>query len=257
MSTSGCPSRPKVPGAAGCGSASAAQPHKRLPPASVPAATHDTKRLVADLAGIAAAVAVLGQGGIVAFPTDTVYGVGADVRRPEAIAALYKVKRRPLTKAIPVLLAQTEDLPDVAQDVPVSAWQLAERYWPGPLTLVLRRAASLSPVLTGGGPTVAVRVPDHQIVRALITGLQAPLAATSANISGWPSPVTADDVLAQLAGRIALLLDDGPCPGGTPSTVVDLTAEPPRILRPGPITVGQIQATLSRQAHNSPRSAID
>jgi len=193
----------------------------------------------------------LARGGIVAFPTDTVYGVGADVRQPDAIAALYEIKARPYSKAIPVLLAQAEDLCAVSQDAPDSAWRLAQRFWPGALTLVVRCACSLSPILTAAGPTVAVRVPDHPVVQALIRGLSAPLAATSANISGQPSLVTADDVLAQLAGRIALLLDGGPCPGGRPSTVVDLTVRPPRVLRPGPITTHQIQTALSIGAISS------
>lgn len=196
-------------------------------------------------ADIAQAVDVLRQGGIVAFPTDTVYGVGADVRQPEAIAALYEVKERPLSKAIPVLLARAEDLCSVAREVPKSAWRLAEQFWPGALTLVVRRSPSLPSILTAEGPTVAVRVPDHPVVRALIEGLGAPLAATSANISGQPSSVTADDVLAQLGGRIALILDGGPCPGGRSSTVVDLTTTPPRVLRPGPISAEQIRAALS------------
>jgi len=196
-------------------------------------------------ADIAQAVDVLRQGGIVAFPTDTVYGVGADVRQPEAIAALYEVKERPLSKAIPVLLARAEDLCSVAREVPKSAWRLAEQFWPGALTLVVRRSPSLPSILTAGGSTVAVRVPDHPVVRALIEGLGAPLAATSANISGQPSSVTADDVLAQLGGRIALILDGGPCPGGRSSTVVDLTTTPPRVLRPGPISAEQIRAALS------------
>ncbi len=206
---------------------------------------NETKRLGIDPADIAEAVDVLNHGCIVAFPTDTVYGVGADVRQPEAIAALYEVKGRPLNKAIPVLLARPEGLYSVAQEVPGSAWRLAEQFWPGALTLVVHCAPSLPPILTAGGSTVAVRVPDHPVVRALIEGLGAPLAATSANISGWPSPVTADDVLTQLGVRIALLLDGGPCAGGKPSTVVDVTVTPVRILRLGPITADQIRTVLS------------
>lgn len=206
---------------------------------------NETKRLGISPADIAEAVHVLTHGGIVAFPTDTVYGVGADVRHPEAIAALYEIKERPLDRAIPVLLARAVELGAVAQEVPESAWRLAQRFWPGPLTVVVRRALSLPPILTAGEPTVAVRVPDHPVVRALIEGVGAPLAATSANISGRSSPVTADGVLAQLEGRIALLLDGGPCPGGKDSTVVDLTIVPVRILRTGPITADQIRAVLS------------
>jgi len=206
---------------------------------------NETKCLGIGPADITEAVDVLSRGGIIAFPTDTVYGLGADVRHPGAIAALYKIKERPLDRAIPVLIARAEELCGVAQKVPESAWRLAERFWPGPLTLVVRSTLSLPPILTAGAPTVAVRVPDHPVVRALIEGLGAPVAVTSANISGRPSPVTADDVLAQLEGRIALLLDGGPCPGGKDSTVVDLTAIPLRILRTGPVTADQIQTAIA------------
>lgn len=206
---------------------------------------NETKCLGTRPPDIAEAVDVLKQGGIVAFPTDTVYGVGADVRQPEAIAALYEIKQRPLDRAIPVLLARAAELDAIAWEVPESAWRLAERFWPGPLTVVVRRAPSLPPILTAGTATVAVRAPDHRVVRALIEGVGGPVAATSANISGRPSPVTADDVLAQLQGRISLLLDGGTCPGGKDSTVVDLTVMPVRILRTGPITADQIRAVLS------------
>jgi len=217
-----------------------------------------TRRIGITSADIAEAVDVLMRGGIVAFPTDTVYGVGADARQPEAIAALYRAKERPWDKAIPVLLACAGQLSDVAQGIPEAAWRLLERFWPGALTIVVQVRQSvdgpcLPPVLTAGGPTVAVRVPDHSVVRSLIEGLGTPLATTSANISGQPSPVTADDVLAQLDGRIALLLDGGACPGSKPSTVVDLTVTPPRILRPGPVTAEEIQALLSEAAASPPR----
>lgn len=212
-----------------------------------------TRRLGIDPADISEAVDVLTQGGIVAFPTDTVYGVGADARQLQAIDALYEIKRRPLDKAIPLLLANAEELPGVAQRIPKSAWRLAEQFWPGALTMVVwvkqgPNSPLVPPVLTAGKATVAVRVPDHYVVRSLIEGLDAPLAATSANISGSPSPVTGDDVLAQLEGRITLLLDGGPCPGGEPSTVVDLTVTPMRILRHGPITASQIQQAVSPSA---------
>jgi len=214
-----------------------------------------TKRLGADPVSITEAVHVLALGGIVAFPTDTVYGIGADVRRPEAIEALYEAKRRPLGRAIPLLLAQAGDLRRVAQGIPDSAWRLAKRFWPGALTLVVHAAPSLPAILTAGGSTVAVRVPDHPVVRALIEGLGAPLAGTSANISGRLSPVTAHDVLAQLGGRIGLLLDGGPCAGGRSSTVVDLTVRPLRILRRGPVSADQIQAVVSAGAVNSRSSS--
>ncbi|MFZ5918313.1 MAG: L-threonylcarbamoyladenylate synthase [Chloroflexota bacterium] len=203
----------------------------------------NTRLLPADSANtIAHAARLLACGGLVAFATDTVYGLGAPALDAAAVERLFAAKERPRHMAIPVLLASAADLPLVARAVPPAARRLAERFWPGPLTLVLPRQPTLPAVLTAGGDTVAVRVPDHPTARALIAALGAPLAASSANRSGGPSPVTAQEVLAQLGGRIDLILDGGPCPGGVPSTLLDLTTDPPRLLRPGPVT----QAALSR-----------
>ena len=179
-----------------------------------------------------------------AFPTDTVYGVGAVVWDRRAVARLYEAKLRALDRAIPVLLADPTDLPAVAGSSSIIARRLARRFWPGPLTLVVPRAARIPDEVTAGGPTVAVRVPDHELARALIRAAGAPLATTSANISGQPSPVVAPEVAAQLGARIAMILDGGPCPGGIPSTVVDVTGDVPIILRVGPISQRQIDAVL-------------
>jgi L-threonylcarbamoyladenylate synthase len=184
---------------------------------------------------ISRAVEVLRDGGIVAFPTDTVYGIGAHGMRPQAVERLYVVKERPRDKAIPLLLPGFDALPQVAADVPEVARALAAHYWPGALTIVLRRSPLVPDAVTAGGDTVAVRVPDHPLTQALMRALAAPLAATSANRSGEPAPDTAASVLAQLEGRIDLILDGGRCPGGVPSTVVDLTVNPPAILRAGGI----------------------
>jgi L-threonylcarbamoyladenylate synthase len=172
---------------------------------------------------------------VVAFPTDTVYGVGAHAFLPEAVAVLYLAKQRPTTKAIPILVAQSEDIARVACDIPNVAWQLTERFWPGGLTLVLPRAEEVPSVVVAGGDTVAVRCPDHSVPLALMENIGAPLAATSANLSGRPSPTTAPQVLEQLSGRVPLIVDGGECPGGVPSTVVDLSLNPPRLLRAGAI----------------------
>jgi len=202
----------------------------------------ETKVLSAEKASIGVAARILAKGGLVAFPTDTVYGVGAHVFQPDAVERIYVAKVRPRDKAIPILLPQADDLPLVAEGITETAWLLAERFWPGGLTLVLPRKASIPDVVSAGGPTVAVRVPDHSVVLALIAALGAPLAATSANLSGHPSPVTAQEVEAQLGGRIELILDGGQCPGGIPSTVLDLTADPPAILRAGAIGVEEIRS---------------
>lgn len=185
---------------------------------------------------MAAAVDVLRRGGLVAFPTDTVYGVGADALREDAVDKLFTAKIRPRDKAIPVLLSKVSDLRRVARLIPPAAWRLAGAFWPGGLTLVLYKLAAVPDAVTAGGPSVAVRIPDHQLVTDLIEALGAPLAVTSANLSGQPSAVTADEVEAALCDSIDLLLDGGRSPGGVASTVVDLTQSPPRILRPGPIT---------------------
>ncbi len=178
---------------------------------------------------------LLRSGQVVAFPTDTVYGVGAHAFQTEAVAALYVAKNRPTSKAIPVLVAQIEDIARVAGTVPSVAWRLVERFWPGGLTLVLPRAKEVPPVVTAGGDTVAIRYPDHPLSNALIKAAGVPLAATSANLSGQASPTSAGQVMEQLDGRIPLIIDGGPCPGGIPSTVVDLSISPARLLRAGAI----------------------
>ncbi len=203
----------------------------------------DTRTLpAAEPRSLAQAVEILRAGGVVAFPTDTVYGLGACAWDAAAVAQLYVAKGRAESKAIPILLASADALGEVADQVPPLAWALAARFWPGPLTLVVPRQARVPDVVTGGGNTVAVRVPNHPVALQLIKALGEPLAATSANLSGAPSPVSADDVLSQLRGRIPLILDGGPCPGGLASTVLDLTREPPVILRRGPVSREDLRA---------------
>ena len=186
------------------------------------------------------AMEALFRGDVIAFPTDTVYGVGAHAFLPQAVAHLYAVKERPGGMAIPLLLSGAQDLSLVCADIPALAWELAGRFWPGALSLVLRRAPAVPDAVTAGGPTVAVRVPDLPLVRELCRRLGAPLAATSANRHGWPPPVAAAEVQTALAGRIPLILDGGPCLGGVASTLLDLTVSPPAILRPGPVTAEQL-----------------
>jgi L-threonylcarbamoyladenylate synthase len=205
----------------------------------------NTQVLPADSqSAIAQAARSLLSGGLVAFPTDTVYGLGAHAFDAVPIERLYAAKERPQDKAIPVLLADSIDLPLVVRQIPPAANRLAEAFWPGALTLVLPRHPALPPVLTAGGDSVAVRVPDHPTVRALIANLSAPLAASSANLSGRPSPVTVEEVLTQLGGRMDLVLDGGACPGGHPSTVLDLTCDPPHLLRAGPVTAEALRTIL-------------
>jgi len=186
------------------------------------------------------AVDALRQGEVIAFPTDTVYGIGAHAFVPQAVVRLYAVKERPAGMAIPLLLRGVEAMSLVCMDIPPLAWEIAAHFWPGALTLILRRAPAVPDAVTAGGPTVAVRVPDRPLVRELCQRLGAPVAATSANRHGRLPPVTAGEVHADLAGRIPLILDGGSCPGGVASTVLDLTVSPPAILRPGPVTAEQL-----------------
>ena len=197
-----------------------------------------------DHSSFARAVALLQRGELVAFPTDTVYGVGAIAWDAAAVGKLYTAKLRPLDKAIPILLADPADVTQVAAGLAPAALRIAERFWPGPLTLVVPKAARVPAEVTAGGATVAVRIPDHPLARALIRAAGAPLATTSANISGEASAATAEEAAVQLGGRVAMILDGGRCPGGVPSTVVDVTQPQPRILRPGPISLEQILAAL-------------
>jgi L-threonylcarbamoyladenylate synthase len=160
------------------------------------------------------------------------------------VAALYVAKNRPTAKAIPILVAQIEDMARVARQVPELGWLLAERFWPGGLTIVLKRAERVPSIVTAGGDTLAIRCPDHPVPLALMNAVGAPLAATSANLSGQPSPITARQVVEQLAGRLPLIIDGGVCPGGVPSTVLDLSTSPPRLLRTGAISAGELREVL-------------
>jgi L-threonylcarbamoyladenylate synthase len=196
-----------------------------------------TRTLDAAAAGaLDLAVEHLLRGDLVVLPTDTVYGVAAHAFMPAAVAQLYAVKGRPSHKPIPMLLPNTDAVHTVCATVPPVTWRLAERFWPGALSIVLPRAPAVPDEVTAGGVTVAVRVPDHSLVRALCQSLGAPLAATSANRHGQPSPVTPGEAWDAMGGRVALILDGGQCPGGMASTVLDLTVSPAVIRRPGPVT---------------------
>jgi len=188
------------------------------------------------------AVEALEAGDLVAFPTDTVYGVGALVHEPESIAKLYVIKERDLLKAIPILVGSVADLDQVASGINQKARRLAKAFWPGPLTLVVPRHPAL-PEIVSPYPTVGVRMPAHQTALNILE-LAGPLAVTSANLSGEPSSRTADEVVAQLKGRLPLILDGGQTPGGQPSTVVDCTQPDLTILRPGPISMEQLNQAL-------------
>jgi len=181
------------------------------------------------------ALAILRKGGLVAFPTDTVYGVGALAFDGKAVESIYAAKGRPVEKAIPVLIGDESDLEKVGMDIPAIAHKLASRFWPGPLTVLVPKKPTL-PETVSATETVGVRVPDHEVARALLRAA-GPMAVTSANISGQPSPSTAEEVFTQLNGRIPLIIDGGKTPGGVPSTLVDCTGEKIKILREGPLSL--------------------
>jgi L-threonylcarbamoyladenylate synthase len=188
------------------------------------------------------AVRIIEAGGLVAFPTDTVYGLATDLHSEAAIDRIYQAKGRDMAKSIPVLINSINQLTQVAPDLPVSARKLAEIFWPGALTLIIPRLTNL-PVNLSSSQTIAVRMPNYQPV---LTVLQhcGPLAVTSANISGQANPLTAEDVFSQLGGRIDLILDGGPVSGGVPSTIVDCSLEPAIIIRHGAISDEEITEAL-------------
>lgn len=210
-----------------------------------------------DLAAVAEAARVLRSGGLVAFPTETVYGLGANAFSADAVAGIFRAKGRPAHNPLIVHLAEPAALDTVAQDVPPVARQLAAQFWPGPLTLVLRRAAAVAPNVSGGRETVAVRVPAHPVALALIAAAGVPVAAPSANRFARPSPTSAAHVLADLDGRINLVLDAGPTPIGVESTVLDLTAQPPALLRPGGVTLEALRAVLGEIVEAAVLLALD
>jgi L-threonylcarbamoyladenylate synthase len=199
-----------------------------------------------DAAGRAQAIEVLRAGGIVAMPTDTVYGVGVALDAPDGLPRLFAAKDRPLDRAIVLLVADIEQAGGVGVLSP-AARVLADHFWPGGLTLVLERvpAAQLPAALTAGATTVGVRIPDHDCARAL-AGALGPLPVTSANLSGQPDARDAREVLSQLGSRIDLVLDGGPARGAIPSTVVDCSTGQPRVLRVGAVGSTEIAAALDR-----------
>jgi L-threonylcarbamoyladenylate synthase len=189
------------------------------------------------------ALQTLESGGLVAFPTDTVYGLSARVTDPAGIDRLYAVKGRDSAKAIPVLLSSPDELAQVTAEMNAMARRLAQRFWPGPLTLVVPRHPSL-PENISNLATIGVRMPNHAVALALL-GRSGPLAVTSANQSGRENTCTAQEVQSQLGGGIELILDGGQTPGGSPSTVVDCSGAAPAILRQGPITAADLQKALA------------
>ena len=205
----------------------------------------NTKVISAADAGCAKmAAAIIKEGGLVAIPTETVYGLGADGLNPEAVAKIFEVKGRPQDNPLILHIADAMQLDKLCHHVPESAYRLAEKFWPGPLTMVLPAQDCVPKCTTAGLPTVAVRCPDSAITRDIIRLAGVPVAAPSANISGKPSTTTAQHVFSDHNGKIPMIVDGGSCRVGVESTIIDLTENPPRLLRPGGITPEQLQSVL-------------
>ena len=186
------------------------------------------------------------RGGLVAFPTETVYGLGADALNQKAVAQIYTAKKRPLDNPIIVHVASREEVYKLSESVPERANRLIDNFWPGPLTLVLKASKTVPRATTGGLDTVAIRMPSHTVALALIRESKVPIAAPSANLSGRPSPTTAEHVRQDLGGRIDVILDAGSTMVGIESTVLDLTVDPPQVLRPGGVPYEELGKILGR-----------
>lgn len=192
----------------------------------------------------AEAVRLLRAGRLVAVPTETVYGLAGDASNPQAVRAIFAAKGRPTNHPLIVHLPSADRMPRWARDIPPTAWRLAEAFWPGPMTLLLRKSDAAPTEATGGRPTIGLRVPAHPVLHEILVALDGGLAAPSANPYQRLSPTTAEQVLHGLNGRIDAVLDGGPCAVGLESTIVDLTGPVPRIVRAGPITRAQIEIAL-------------
>lgn len=205
-----------------------------------------TRILLPDQEGIQEASRLLQSGELVAFPTETVYGLGASVFLPEAISKIFHVKRRPQDNPLIAHIAEIEELSLLAAEIPKSFYCLSEHFFPGPLTLVVEKRADVPSIVSAGGPHIAIRMPSHDIARALIRAAGSPLVAPSANLSGKPSSTRADHVLNDFDGQIAAVIDGGACSIGIESTVLSLIGEP-MLLRLGTITKEAIEAVLGTQ----------
>ena len=212
-----------------------------------------------DQKSIDAAVTILRAGGLVVFPTETVYGLGADAANAAAVRKIFAAKGRPADHPVIVHLASDRDLPRWSSEIPPAVAQLAERFWPGPLTLVVKRAKSVSDEVTGGQDTIGLRVPSHPIAQALLNAFGGGIAAPSANRFGHISPTTVRHVREELGDRVDLILDGGACEVGIESTIVDVSGGTPVLLRPGRVSEEEIEAVLqvplARPGAGSPRAS--
>lgn len=205
----------------------------------------ETKLLSNSTADLQKAAHLLKEGNVVGIPTETVYGLAADARNPEAVRQIFAAKGRPADNPLIVHIAKLEELESVAVSVPELALKLAEKFWPGPLTMILPKHPSIPAITSGGLDTVGVRMPSHLVARKLIELAGVPIAAPSANISGYPSPTTAQHVMRDMHGKIAAVVDGGDCCVGVESTVIALEREDSvRILRPGYVTKEMLETVV-------------
>ena len=206
----------------------------------------NTERLTA--ADVERAAAILARGGLLGIPTETVYGLGANGLDPEAVAHIFEAKGRPQDNPLILHVPSAEWLARYCADIPAAAYTLAERFWPGPLTMILRRKPVVPDAVTAGLDTVGMRCPAHPVCRAIIAAAGVPVAAPSGNTSGRPSPTNMADMLEDMEGKIDGIVDGGPCSVGVESTIIDLTEQPPRLLRPGGVTLEELRDALGEVA---------
>ena len=206
----------------------------------------NTEKLTA--ADVERAAAILARGGLLGIPTETVYGLGANGLDPEAVAHIFEAKGRPQDNPLILHVPSAEWLARYCADIPAAAYTLAERFWPGPLTMILRRKPVVPDAVTAGLDTVGMRCPAHPVCRAIIAAAGVPVAAPSGNTSGRPSPTNMADMLEDMDGKIDGIVDGGPCAVGVESTIIDLTEEPPRLLRPGGVTLEELRDALGEVA---------
>jgi L-threonylcarbamoyladenylate synthase len=199
------------------------------------------------------AAEIIKKGGIVAFPTETVYGLGADAFNPLAVARVFEVKRRPYFDPLIIHVADSVDVEKLVKEIPSNVKKLIERFWPGPLTVVLLKKESVPDIVTAGLPTIAVRMPDHPIALSLIEMADCPIAAPSANPFGYLSPTKAEHVRDQMGSQIDFILDGGPCKVGVESTIVSFFEKRPKLLRPGGVPLEEIESIIGK-VENSPIS---
>ena len=190
------------------------------------------------------AISVLKNGGVVAYPTDTVYGLGACMTDITAVDRIFQVKGRPKGMALPVLLTDYSQIREIVVSIPPVAQQLADEFFPGALTIILPKSDAVPDIITGGGRTVAFRIPNHPVPLSLIKGLGKPIVGTSANLSGQPSTLTAAAVRLQIGDKIDMVIDGGRCPGGVESTVIDLSGDRPIVRRKGAISIERLKKIL-------------